>query len=514
MHKKKNQLFRIIRTMKPTEKAYFKKYGFKQEKQNKAVLSLFELSDRKLKKSDEIFEEDLSAAFQKKNPRQQYVKVKSRLLEMLLEALREYDKQHNEEEKLFDLLAYSESLRKRNLFHDALSILQKAERLAEELEMIELLILIQNKKYYYEIFTRNYAEQYTDHPTIHHIHQNLDILGNRLESDLVTYRILHFQKSIGMPRKEEEMGMLKELQKHPAFGGDYLPRLASSQINLALALNGIYFSIGDTRAVLKVSEKLINHYQPGDKLRRLNSGKYLGLFDSFLQAALLSFEIPLFEKYYPIFLEIPTYGADDRNLKWALDLYARSIYAIVTRQLDHIPELVEEFDTIKDKSFIPNYRKISLAYYMVFGPFLRKDYSTSYHHIQWMKNNRAYGLRYDIEVGILGMECVILLEQGDLDLLEYRIRSYDEFLKREGRKFAMEGLMITWLRKSLQQNGEDEFKALCQEVFAKMEAVIQKNPAEQVFLQAFDVKSWLESHILENSFESLYYKNNIPGNWD
>lgn len=510
MHKKKNQLFRIIRSLKPTEKAYFKKFGYKQDITQSVILSLFELADKQLKGEGEFEEAKLIRSFEKKYPNQNYTKIKSRLLEQVLDALRDYDKKHSEVEKIYDYLAYAESLKKRELFFDAWNILHRAEKLAEELELIELLILIQSKKYYYEIFTQNYQAKYTNNETIERILQYVDFLRDRIISDLAAYRILHFQKSIGIPRSAEDLELLKEIREHPSFGDDYVPQLESSKLNLAVAKSGIFFSIGDVPSVIKVSEKLIDQFQPSDKLRRLTSSKYLSLFDSFLQATLLSLNIPLFEQYYPVFTEVKTYGEDDRNLKMGIDLYARSIYAIVGDKPDLVPSLIAEFNQIKEKSYIPNYRKISLAYYMSFAPFLNGDYSAALDQIQWIRNNRQLGLRYDIEVGILGMECMVLIERSEFDLLEYRLRSFDEFLKKNGRKFEVEAAVIRLVRRSLGASGPEALMDVYRESLAQMRNLLSSNPAENAFLQAFDIVSWLESKIDGGTFKDAYYRNNIP----
>lgn len=509
MNKKKNQLFRIIAALRPSEKAYLKKFGYKQEKQDSIVIYLFDLIDKQMKAAGDFVEEKLISSFGKKFPKQNYTKVKSRLLEQVLDALRDYDKKHNEVEKIYDYLAYAESLKKRELFFDAWNILQRAEKLAEELELVELLIYIKTKKYYYEIFAQKYLAKHSDNETISNILADVETLKDRIDADFAAYRILHFQKSIGIPRSADDFELLKEIQSHPAFSATYAPALESTKLNLAVALSGIFFSVGDVQSVVRVAEKLINNYKAGEKLRRINSSKYLSLFDSFLQASLLSLNIPLYERYYPTFSTVTTYGEDDKNLKLGIDLYTRSIYAIVSGRLDLILGLTQEFNRVREKNYIPNYRKISLAYYMVFGPFLLQDYEQAFEQIQWIKNNRHLGLRYDIEVGILSMECIILIERKDFSLLEYRLRSFDAFLKSKERKFKIEAKVVQLIRNTLACMDNTDLEKVYTKSYAEMRAIVANNPAENAFLQAFDIISWLEGKIKQLSFRELYYKNNI-----
>ena len=77
MSAKKHQLFRIMAAMQPTEKAYFKKFGYKQQAPNRVLLDLFGLVDARLKRQgpEEVDEEELVRAFAKKQPGKPYTKA-------------------------------------------------------------------------------------------------------------------------------------------------------------------------------------------------------------------------------------------------------------------------------------------------------------------------------------------------------------------------------------------------------------------------------------------------------
>ncbi|MEM7035730.1 MAG: hypothetical protein AAF570_02050, partial [Bacteroidota bacterium] len=504
------QLFRIMATMKSAEKAYFKKFGYKQEKQQSAALALFTLIEKYLRKSVEVDEQKLSTEFEKKHPKARYTKTKSRLLELLLEALRAYDKKGNEAEKVYDYLAYAESLRKRELFYDAWQILQKAEKLAEELELVELLIYIKSQKYYYEIFTEKYRADQVHNATLDDLLSDLELLKNRLETDFAAYRILHFQKSIGVPRTPSDFKLLETIRQHPAFEPDYDCALESSRLTLAVALSGIFFSIGDIASVIRVSENLLQRFKGSEKLRKRNSAKLLTLFDAFLQAALLSLNVPLYERHYPKFRDLQTYGEGDRNLKTGIDLYCRSIYAIVAQRLDLLSELVQAFSEVREMSYIPNYRRVSLGYYMSFGPFLNDDFSTAFEQIQWLKNNQHLGIRYDVEVAMLEMECIILLKKEEFEVLEYRVRAFDAFLKKHERKSGVEAVALRYFRRCLEAGTSKAIEANAPDALAELEAAIAEDPKAAAALNAFDLRAWLQAQIEGHSFQHCYYRNNFP----
>jgi len=105
MFDKQNQLFRIVSTLIPSEKSYFKKYCYKNAQKDNEVISLFDLIEKILKKSTEVDEFELTKLFLKKHQTKSYTKTKSKLLQLLLETIREYDRKNNDLEKIFELIA-------------------------------------------------------------------------------------------------------------------------------------------------------------------------------------------------------------------------------------------------------------------------------------------------------------------------------------------------------------------------------------------------------------------------
>ena len=81
MQVKKHQLFEILLELSSNEKAYIKKFGYKNNKKEHPIFYLLDLIDKSLKKqtSTSIEEDVLKEKLQKKYPNQHYAKLKSRL---------------------------------------------------------------------------------------------------------------------------------------------------------------------------------------------------------------------------------------------------------------------------------------------------------------------------------------------------------------------------------------------------------------------------------------------------
>jgi len=509
MFQKKDQLFRVIRILKAPEKAYLKKYAYKDVRKESEAVGLFNLIDKQIKKEDKIEEAILIKQFHKKFPNHNYTKIKSRLLHLILDTLIEYDKNKNELYKIFDLIAMSDSLSNRKLFYDAKNILEKAVKIAEDLEQIELLILIKIRIYFFNTYIQKYGNIKDNRINFKELQNDLNVLKGKVNELSAVYELILFQKSIGVPRSQADFERLDKIQNQPVFQLDYIPELNTSKIELVTGLCGIYFALGDVQSVVKIGKKFIKEFQPSPKLSKFFTMKYLSFYDSFLQGILLSLNVPLFEKYYPKFQDIKTYGADESNYKRSLNLYIQSIYAIVGKKINVMPELTKEFEQVKKETYVPNYRKVSLAYYMIFGNFLNDAYDLSLDNIQWLKDHKHLGIRYDIEIAVLTMECIIFIKKEEFDLLEYRLRSFSDFLKTRERKFSIEAAMMRLFNKIIKNVSKANFKKTMQESLLEMQQIVKENPSEKAFINAFDIISWLESELNNQAFKVIYYKNNI-----
>ena len=427
---------------------------------------------------------------------------------MLLETLRAYNKKLNAFENIIEYIAFSDLLKERELFFDAKSMLQKALKNAKEHEQIELVILIKNKINQYNYYTEKYSlDKNTRNKQA--IFEDINSLKNKIEDDTAAYRVVQYQKTIGIPRSKEDIELFKEIMALKSFDKNYQSEFMSTRLHLASTKSSFLLGVGDTKTVIETSINLIDNFKLNSNHQKTLVSSYLGMFDTFLQACLLTINIPVFEKYYPIFNAIECKDTKDKNTKQSVALYLKSIYYIVGDKLEKYKELVTEFEEFKDKAFIHNYRKISLGYYMVMGSFLAKEFDSAYDTIQWMKNNKKLGIRFDIEVAILTMESIILLEQKEYSQLEYQLRSFYEFLKNRERKFQMETALLHFVKNGIKSKTNEERQNVFEKSFIEMKNIVAENPQEKAFLNSFDIISWLESKLENSDFKVVYYKNNI-----
>lgn len=510
MISKKDQIGRIIKQLTATEKAYFKKFAFKSGSLKNNVTILFDLVDDEIKKEGENFDiESVKKQFIKKS-KSNFIKTKSRLLDLVLNSLREYDSNQSFISEIFSWIEISESLAKRNLFYDAYNILQKALSSSIEIEEPEIELYILNKLALLNTYINKYVISNLNNEKNHN---NLSLLKienikEKYESDTATLKVLHFQKVFGVPKNSDELEEFKKLLNNKYFNSDKRANFHTSEIDRTIAKNGLNFMQGKTDKVIEESQNLLESLPENKKLIKKITGRIFSLYDSFLQACLLSFNFSLYEKYYPQFILIEATSVREKFLKKSIDLFVSSLYSVLNDKAEHIPQLALKFNEIESEDFVPNYRKISIAYYLLFGNFLFEKYDEAQDYIIWLRNHQHYGIRADVESAYLTIELIILWEKNEIDLLEYKLRAYKEYLKKKEKSSKIEYEFYKLIKEVINKVDNSNQKNIFEEYNKLMFTILAEDTSSVSINSAIDIISWTQSKYKKEDFKTLYYINN------
>lgn len=508
MAQKKEQILRIIGQMTSTEKAYFKKFAYKTSIAKNDVMLLFDMLEAELKKEGNDFDLNrFKKKFQTKS-KGNFVKMKSRLLELLLNSLKEYDSSNSVVSELFALIEISDSLAKRNLFHDAYAILERALKLAVELEVPEIELFIINKIELLNTYVKKYDLRIMQDASINTSKSKIELLQEKYESDWASFKVLHFQKVYGMPKTQEELIEFNKLLSTKYFSSDAKTSFYTSEIDRTIAKSGLNFMQGNVLKVIEESQEVLEQLDMNTKLFKKLAGRVLSLYDSFLQACLLSLNLSLFEQHYPQFVAIESSSVREMYLKKSIDLFLQSLYAILADKEERLPELNRQFNEISEEDYVPNYRKISIAYYLLFAHFLFGKQEEAQDYIIWLRNHKHFGIRDDVESAYLAIELVILWEANEFDLLQYKLRSYGDYLKAKEQALIIELEFLGMMRQLLKTLDFKEQLDVMANGQIKFKNLLQEDPKSAIFISSFDVVSWLDSKIQKQAFKDCYYRTN------
>jgi len=501
---KKQQLFRLVALLQPTEKAYIRKFGFKTQKSDAIIFDLLAMIEKELKKGEEVNEDKLIKEFKKTRPEADYVKIKARLLQVIFDGITEYDKQSNELSALFNLFTLAESLRKRKLIHDSISVLRKAEKLAIELEETELLIRIKIQLLFALSFTKNITREDISSSLFHEVFIEIEQLRNKILVKDAAQKLHHFQKLIGLPRSIEDQIIFEQISNSEGLKISLNVLDNTTKIDQTLTFCILYFTQSEFQKVIDACKSFTASFMQPQKENNKLQVRLIALYDSQMQACLLSKQFGEFERAYKDFNSITNQKPENIRLKSGVDIYVRCIYSFYTRKINDFKKLNEEFDLIAHDELLPNYRKVSIAYFLALGLFVAQDWAGANSRISWLYQQKKFSVRYDIDIALRVMNLLIQVEREEWFHLEYSIRNLHQYLKNLDRKFEIENSLLRFLKKMLLQVTREQFYHLLRELKADIQSSIDNNPNEIHFLQSFDLLSWIDSKLENKPFADLY----------
>jgi hypothetical protein len=118
-----DKLFRLVKSLTPAEKRYFKIFVQNKAERESKYSRLFDLVDA----AAEFDDEKLKTKIYKSQPAdgKKYPELKSYLYDLVLRSLQSFDEQHTVESRLNHLLQGVAALFKRGLYDDCRELLQK-----------------------------------------------------------------------------------------------------------------------------------------------------------------------------------------------------------------------------------------------------------------------------------------------------------------------------------------------------------------------------------------------------
>lgn len=503
-------LYFLIARMNRTEKAYFSKFGYKYEKDDKPEKTLFEISER-LCSSDENIddktESEVLKFFNKKHSKTNFSKIKTNLYYDILSALRLYQKSKLSDEKVFEYYHFAQILSQKNMFKEASFLLNKAEKICDENEFYELqLLVLQQKSFVHSRlnFAKNGEESIQQLEKAALINNDLNEILNLQKN---YFSLAYMQKEKGIVKEEE---LIKELDQQESFLLNIDANSTRAKLYRLESLSILATLVGKQQKSFEFYKQIIELLDNNSSIRKNNLFKYLVVYEQYLQMILLSLNTDQFLEKFKLFEAIETTNEQESAWKENAEIFLLSIYGILTNNLNLYENLEIRFNDLLSKSdyLVAGYRKISLAYYMVSGFFMLQQFEKVNDWYNYINNNRNIGIRYDIDVASRIMHILSLLKLKEFEYAETHFKNLKNFYDKN-RKFEVEQVVVTILGKLLSETNQDKLALSFTEFENKITTIIKEKPNEAQFIGFFDIISWLKSEIENEDFYKVWRKRNL-----
>ena len=145
---------------------------------------------------------------------------------------------------------------------------------------------------------------------------------------------------------------------------------------------------------------------------------------------------------------------------------------------------------------------LRMYYYMAYLNFGAGQHSKA---LQWLNrviNDNENDLRQDLYSYARLFNIVIHYELGNLELLEYTIKSTSRYLQKRNRDFEIEKLILEQFKKLIRHRTASAKKEQLLEFKDKLSA-LSKNEEGKALLRYFDFQAWINSKLEQRSFEEM-----------
>ncbi|MCB9257567.1 MAG: hypothetical protein H6579_10580 [Chitinophagales bacterium] len=505
-------IYQLIQRMNRTEKAYFKKFGYKYDKREKRLeLLLFDIIDKELRRVVEVdlsLEDAVLTAAKKMLDIQSISKHKTNLYHDLLSALRDYEKSKLIDEKIFEYYQYSQILVKRNLFKEALAFIRKAENLARDHELFEWEIYMAHQ--HAVLLSRLDSSKNGKESVLklEEVLSSLDYLNEIFEMEKHYFELVYLQKTKGVLSTEEDLSILDEkLQEINLNEASLSTRGRLYQLE---SLSTIQILKGNQQGSFEYYQQIINLLDTNPHLKKTNLQKYIILMEQYMQMSLLTMNLLDFEEKHNAFLAIACENELEQSWKDNADIFMLSIHAILARKLENFKELEQRFTELLERIpfLIPGYRKISTAYYMVSGFFMKNNFEKVKDWFYFIQNNRQVGVRRDVDLASRIMMLIACYETKDYMLMEYQLKAYRNFISVHGLH-KVEDILSSFFGKLLKETDVLKRKKLYDNYLERLSNHFEEEPSELPFLGVFDIVAWLMAKTQNRQFYEVWSERNL-----
>jgi len=500
-----DDLFLLIKSLKQTEKRYFKIFAsihVKGEQNN--YVKLFDAID----KQSEYNEPSLLLTFQGENFIKQFAVTKNYLYNFILRSLRAYYSGSDAESRIQEETESIKILFGKGLYKKCIKLCNKAKKMAKQFDKYELLLHL--IKWENEINTRYLKGDKLDAFRIssnEEIRDTLSIMEEKYQLRLMEQQAFQVYRRFTRARSKEELLAIEQILEHPALAEGSLPRSFISKLRY-YNIKGVYQTlIGDHARAHQYDQLRFRLFEENPPFIRENLIQYIKVQNNLLHN-------------YQELQDWKSFEEILQNVRETADAYATSItnteQAIIF-ETSYVQELGHYYRTRqfeKAKALIPRVEEMLARYEDVIVVEFKIDILFTIAKVHFYSDDLDQALDWNNRIIIEDkpnaaddvvcfsriLNLLIHYGLGNHDLLRYEIKSTRRFLTKKHRLFQVEDLLLRYLNRLSGQIDPDKKEALYTTFQKQLESIL-KEAYEGNAMSYLNLTKWLQ-HRLER--RSLY----------
>ncbi len=505
--KKKDNLFRLIKSLSKSEKRFFKIYSSRHVigEQNNYV-ELFDAIDNQMTYNEEA----LLKKFAGKKFSNRLPVAKSYLYELILRSMNVYHTQNSIDAQLREMLGTIAFLYQKGIYDQALKMVSKAKKLSIEFEKNNTTLLILNwEKHLIEADSfnnqneTNLTQLQADSEKL--LHQLLEI--NQywlLHAHLQYYHTKH-----GITGNRDDLDKIAQLVNTPLLQEEVQPSSYEAKLLRYKTLANCYFIIRNLPACYEYSKKLVSLLEERTELLHLEPVTYINAINNLLNTTAALNKQEEREEYLGklqlMLNDEGKHSSEAIKLKLFEAYYYHRMTLYISQGeyysgLNCINDLEEGL--IRFAEQIDGMGMVMLCFYAFHICFGAEQYERAHYWLMRVLEYQNTEIRKDVVAFAKILTLLTTYEMGDKLLVKNTVKSVYRFLLNKERQYKLEAIILQLLRKINTTTTEADFLILIAELQLPLEQLAEDSFEKRVFAY-FDFRAWVVAKIDEKNLVNL-----------
>lgn len=480
--KRKEDLYHLIQSLSPVEKAYFKKQasGLKTES---VYYKLFdELSN--LHTYDHI---RVKTIFERHSKNKNTSLISTYLFDAVLDAMHEFQSEKNIENQLDKKINRIKVLYNKGMYNACHSLLIHAKEMAEKNQLFIHQLKLSAFEYVFNQFRLQNPEGFFERE------KNIlnELLALNKSNEWYTAVMLWMQNHDRVQSEDER----KEIDALYFSDNGYTNsnHIPFRGLNTIYAADTIYYyAIGDNKMAMNAKISQLENYFSNPHQRKANYRLFLLVYSNTLALLYNNKEARQFETLYR---QLDSYLISnspqkilEKEIKFSHGLNLYKLKEDYGGGIRFLLSVKEELLALENKISLIRFTDICFNAAVMF--FWQKDLKESMRWLNRILDNPKVESRQYIYCYARIFELIIHLEAANNDLLQSRAASTFRYLYKRNKVHDFERIILGYLKKLLRASLKTQRK----KVFADLKKellIIQSDPAKASAMDHFDYVKWL-----------------------
>ena len=496
-----DKLYRLVRSLSPAEKRYFRLFVRGKSERDSKYVQLFDA----VAAMDDFDDERLCSKIYNNQPveSRKYSELKAYLYDLVLKSLQSFDEQHSVEYRLNHLLQSVTVLFKRGHYDACTDLLHKAGKMARHYECFthQIEVIRWEKHLAYTRMDVDYLHKQFDQLEFAEAHA-LEQLRNSAEYRKLFFAVYTTIKREALHRGEARMAKLHQLVSHELLSDPDLALSHKARVLYYRTLNLYHYAALEGEQFYESGRKMIDLLESQPHFLRENIADYIAALSNFILSC------GLLERYDEVRASLeklrvltPLTEDDRRKIhrqyftnKFVLCIFTGA-FEEARREMALCQAEAEQFDP-------HDYETASFYFQYCCICFGCQDFNGALDYLnQWLNQPRTVE-REDLQSLARILSLILHFEMGNNVLIESLLRSATRFLQKKNRLYDLERRFFQFMSELMRAPSTREQ----QRAFQKMKdnlAQFSSLPDTRVLLQTFDLEAWLEAKTNHQTFAEV-----------